>query len=194
MSLARQFLVGGNVSLAEVNCDTAVFHDPTQYVLDQIRQLAFRTAVAAGNMTDMQTLFFNSSLIDSGISNIRNWTQQVSVTQDQILVVYTISFPYLICAIIASLLAVAGVAPLYWRAWGLSRPYSFNPLEVANAFDAPLLAGLKIYGNGKDVAQQAGQIRVRYVNLGSTDSICPEDHEGTERIGLKARFVPDESL
>jgi hypothetical protein len=142
----------------------------------------------------MQTLFFNSSLIDSGISNIRNWTQQVSVTQDKILVVYTISFPYFICAIIASLLAVVGVAPLYWRAWGLSRPHSFNPLEVANAFDAPLLAGLKIDGKVKDVAQQAGQIRVRYVKLGRADNICPEELEGIEKFGLKARFVLDESL
>jgi hypothetical protein len=125
-----------------------------------MRLLAFRTAVAATKITDMNDLFYNTSLIEPGLPFIQNWTQSVNVTGTETLTVYTI--PHLACAVVASLLGVAAVAPLYYGWWELRRDVSFNPLEVANVFDAPILKHVNRNVTAWRIAKQAGFRRVRY--------------------------------
>jgi hypothetical protein len=127
-----------------------------------MRLLVFRTAVAATKITDMNDLFYNASLIEPGLPFIRNWTQSVNVTSTETLTVYTVAIPYLACAVVASLLGVAAVAPLYYGWWELGRDVSFNPLEVANAFDAPILKHVDRNVTARRIAKQAGFRRVRY--------------------------------
>lgn len=127
-----------------------------------MRLLAFRTAVAATQITDMNNLFYNTSLIEPGLPFIQNWTQSVNVTSTETLTVYTIAIPYLACAVVASLLGVVAVAPLYYGWWELGRDVSFNPLEVANAFDAPILKHVDRNVTAWRIAKQAGFRRVRY--------------------------------
>jgi hypothetical protein len=127
-----------------------------------MRELAFRTAVHAAQITDEQLLFFNKSLIDRGRPLIQNWTQSVQVNDEQKLAVYTISIPYMIAAALVSLLAVPAVSRLYFGWWELGRNVSLDPLEVAKAFDAPHLEIVNGNAEGQDVAKRVGLERVRY--------------------------------
>lgn len=127
-----------------------------------MREIAFRTAVAAASTANMAILFGNTSLIDTSLPLIKNWTQTVEYRARETRTVYSISYPYLLCAVVVSLLGVVAVIPLYDGWWELGRPVSFNPLEIAKAFDAPILE--RVDGNPvkEQIVEQSGLERVRY--------------------------------
>ncbi|KAF2184724.1 hypothetical protein K469DRAFT_739323 [Zopfia rhizophila CBS 207.26] len=157
--LAKRF-INGNINA--VNCSTT-FSDPTQFVLDRLREMAFRTAVAAGNVTDNNTLFGLPSLVEEGFPLTQNWTQKVALAGEKYVVTYSISIPYLVCAGIASLLAVVAIAPFYWNWREMPVSLSFNPLDVANAFDAPLLQDAYCEKTIQDyVRKESGLRRLKY--------------------------------
>jgi hypothetical protein len=134
--LAKRF-INGNIN--SVSCSTT-FSDPTQFVLNRLHDMAFRTAVAAAAITNPVLLFGNAQLAKQGQSLAQTWTQDVDVTGQRHFPAYMVSIPYLVCAVVCSLLAVAAILPLYWNARGdIVILRSFNPLDVAHLFDAPLL-------------------------------------------------------
>jgi hypothetical protein len=74
--LAKRF-INGNIN--KVNCSTT-FGDPTQCVLNRLREMAFRTAVAAAAVSDSALLSENAQLAQQHSSRAQNWTQNVDVT------------------------------------------------------------------------------------------------------------------
>jgi hypothetical protein len=133
--LAKRFIQG---DINNVSCNTT-FADPTQFVLDRLRDIAFRTAVVAATVADPVLLFGNAELAQEGLSRVQNWTQNVEFIGQRHVVVYTVSIPFLACAVACSLLAVLAIVPLYWNARSEGVVLgSFNPLNVAHRFDAPL--------------------------------------------------------
>jgi hypothetical protein len=100
-----------------------------------MKEIAFRTAVfVANNITSP------ASYIQWNPSLISNWTQTVTLESKESQVVYSVSVPYIISAVVMSLLSIVAVVPLLlgWKAVPV-RSLSFNPLTVATAFDAPLM-------------------------------------------------------
>lgn len=167
--LARQFING---DINNVNCNTT-FRDPTQYVLNSLRQVAFRTAVTAGaaNIAEPNVLFGNSTLAQESAALTRNWTQDVNVSGRRSIVAFSVSIPYLACAVVCSLLAVLAIVPLYWTARSERiAPPSFNPLDVARMFDAPLLRDAREEDIEDYVRKHDGLRRVRYGVRESDDS------------------------
>jgi hypothetical protein len=157
--LSKRFIHG---DINNVSCSTT-FGDPTQFVLDRLREVVFRTAVAAAAVADPVILFGNAELAQEGLSLARNWTQNVDLVGQRHLVAYAVNIPLLACAVACSLLAVVAIVPLYWKARSESLVLrSFNPLDVAHAFDAPLFQ----YIHDKDmetyVRKDQGLKRVRY--------------------------------
>ncbi|KAJ4341956.1 hypothetical protein N0V95_007052 [Ascochyta clinopodiicola] len=139
--LAKRFING---SIWDLPCNTT-FGDPTQFVLNRLREMAFRTAVGAA-AAEPNLLFgepfeeANAKVVEEGLSLTRNWTQSIDVIGQRRVVAYAVSMPYLACAIVFSLLAVGSIAPLYWTSKGDETfTRSFNPLDTAQVFDAPLL-------------------------------------------------------
>ncbi|ERF74873.1 hypothetical protein EPUS_03257 [Endocarpon pusillum Z07020] len=160
--LAQQFINDDAVnSLNSINCNTT-FDDPSQYVVDRIREIAFRTSVAAATVTNNTILFGNDSLITSGLPLIRNWTQTVSYTGRSTQTVYSVSTAYLISAVVVSLLGVVAIAPLYWGWWELGRDVSFNPLEVAKAFHAEILIDADWNMSKEGLVKMVGEREVSY--------------------------------
>jgi hypothetical protein len=156
--LAKRFING---DINNVNCSTT-FEDPTQFVLNRLREMAFRTAVAAAAVADSVLLFGNAELAQQDLSRAQNWTQNVDVTGQRQFVAYTVSMPYLICAVICSLLAVVAILPLYWNARGdILDLHSFNPLDIANVFNAPLLQDVHEADVGSYVRKEEGLRRVQ---------------------------------
>lgn len=122
--------------------------------------IAFRTAVAVANVTDMNDLFGLPSLVEQGLPLTQNWTQQVALTGERYMVTFSISILYLICSILSSLLAVVAIAPLYWNSWkGRAAPLSFNPLDVARVFEAPLLRDMEHEKNIEEYLRKENGLR-----------------------------------
>jgi hypothetical protein len=173
--LAKRF-IDGNINNA--SCSTT-FADPTSFVLDRLREIAFRSAVLAASIADPVLLFGSAELAEEGLARAQNWTQDVDVMGQTRVVAYTISFPFLACAVAASLLAVVAIAPLYWQARKeILVRRSFNPLDVAQVFDAPLLTEVEEKDMETYVRKEQGLRRVR----------C----EAKEADGGAVRIVPED--
>ncbi|KAH8656647.1 hypothetical protein BGZ60DRAFT_532226 [Tricladium varicosporioides] len=137
------------------NCNVT-WNDPMQDVLDSLREIMFRSAVEMpkSNLTDfwaamseLQTWWMvptDSDLSPHGnYSTAGNWTQTVHYVGTETRVVYRTNWTFAAFATVVSLLGVVACAPLYWGWWELPRDgaKSFNPIIVADAFDAPLMRG-----------------------------------------------------
>jgi hypothetical protein len=175
--LAKRFIHG---DINNISCSTT-FEDPTQFVLDRLREMAFRTAVVAATVADPVLLFGDAELVQEGLSRAQNWTQDVELIGQRHIVAYTVSIPFLVCAIACSLLAIVAIVPLYWKARSeMMVVRSFNPLDVAHVFGAPLLQ----YVHEKDmetyVRKEQGLRRVRCSSKESDDS----DNVGAVRVLL----------
>lgn len=177
--LAKRF-IDGNINA--INCSTT-FSDPTQFVLNRLREIAFRTAVAAAGIADPVILFGTPDLAQQGLPLAQNWTQTILVNGERTVVAYGLSIPYLICAIVCSLLAVVAIMPLYWNPTSEQLiPLSFNPLEVALMFNATLLQDARGRNVEQYVRKEQGLRRVRCGVAGSDKSDTFDD----------ARIIVDE--
>lgn len=176
--------------VGDADCGTT-FDDPTQvfvlyirtlssistanqikYVFDKLRAIAFRTAVAAARVTDNATLFGPAEEVEQGYPLIGNWTQQVALKGEKRVSSFSISIPYLVCAVILSLLSVLAMAPTYWKLWTRKTILlTFNPLEVAHVFGAPILQHadsektMEAY-----IRKESGLRRIKHVTEESDDA------------------------
>lgn len=124
------------------------FSDPMDDMLDKMREIAFRTSVRAGrdlaNATDAeQTVRFSGSATHS---------------------IYVTDFRYMAAAAALSIASIVAISITFYGWWELGRYVSLTPLDIAKAFDAPLLAPL---GSNLDLSMKKnlGSIaaeRVRY--------------------------------
>ncbi|KAI8935042.1 hypothetical protein NX059_008706 [Plenodomus lindquistii] len=94
-------------------------------MLDIMREIAFRAAVAVGK--------------DKSVHNVTNAPQRVEYQGSQIRSIYVTEFRYMVAAAILSLCSVFAVGATFYGWWELGRPFSMSPLELAKAFDAPVL-------------------------------------------------------
>jgi hypothetical protein len=181
-SLAKRFIHG---DITNTSCSTT-FGDPTQFVLDRLREVAFRTAVVAATVADPVMLFGDAELAQEGLSPAQNWTQDVDLIGQRRSATYTVSIPFLACAIACSLLAVVAIVPLYWKARSeISVLRSFNPLDVAHVFDAPLLQDLHEKDIETYMRKEQGLRRVRCFSKGLNNG----DGVGAMRILLENRDI-----
>jgi hypothetical protein len=100
---------------------------------------------------------------EQNFTTAKNWTQSVNYIGTEMKPVYRTNWNYMAVAIVVSLLGVLGVAPLYygWRDIPKSNIGSFNPIEIAKAFNAPLLDVVES-ARMSDIIGQVGGERVKY--------------------------------
>jgi hypothetical protein len=174
-SLVRRFIQG---DVTNISCSTT-FGDPTQFVLDRLREVAFRTAVVAATIANPVILFGNAEVAQEGLSRTQNWTQNIDLIGQRRSTTYTVSIRFLVCAIACSLLAVVAIVPLYWKARSeILVLRSFNPLDVAHVFDAPLLQNFHEKDMESYVRKEQGLRRVQWVSKESDNG----DDAGAMRI------------
>lgn len=81
-------------------------------------------------------------------------------------------------AFAATIVCVLLVLPSYWGFWELGRPFTLSPIEIANAFQAPVLVqcqhehGLNC-AHASDVVKVAGREQVRYTACQQPDQAEP---------------------
>ncbi|KAK4503410.1 hypothetical protein PRZ48_004325 [Zasmidium cellare] len=124
------------------------FNDPVPDLLQQARELMFRTALMGSNETHRQTIELN----------------QVRTAG-----VYQSNYAYLGAAAAVSLIAILIVLGTFNQFWLLGRKVSMSPIETAKAFDAPVLKGVIPNKEVKEIVKDVGMRAVQYGGLRGPD-------------------------
>ncbi|CAN9395449.1 unnamed protein product [Alternaria alternata] len=103
----------------------ATIQDPMDQMLDALREITFRTAIHAGK--------------DTSTHNVTNAVQSIEYRGYQLQSIYITDPKYMVAAAILSVLGIIAVSATFYGWWELGRPFSMGPLELASAFEAPLL-------------------------------------------------------
>jgi hypothetical protein len=114
-------------------------------IINTMREIAFRTSIAAAS---------KASLAGS--------TQSVPYNCTATQIVYVTNYSYLFIAVAISLLGVLAVISTFWGWWEDGREISVSPLEIAKAFDAPLLVSADGNATAKELIVQIGGHEVKY--------------------------------
>lgn len=131
--------------------------DPTIELLRKINTLSF---VAALYLKGQPT---------TDVQNRANMTSQTALSSvTGIVEEYTTDFNYVAGALVATFVTMLLVLPVYWGFWQLGRKVTLGPLEIANAFNAPIIKPDNVkgqHGDFEEVLQEVGKRRVRYGQL-----------------------------
>lgn len=145
-SLANQFMAG---DLGALINHTVYWTDPTDYMLNQLRQIAFRMSLQAAKDD----------------ANASNATQTVSYTGTSTKTIFTTNFSLVAVAASLNILAVVAILPTYYGWWALKRKSSMSPLETARAFAAPLLRDAGANGGWREILEKVGERSVKYTKV-----------------------------
>jgi hypothetical protein len=138
------------VELCRIN-----FRDPMDDLLQEARDLMFRTAMATANSSHAQTVVSSETVT---------------------MPIYETYWAFMAIAASFSVVAVVVVTGLFHGYWHLGRAVTLSPVEMAKAFDAPLLRGEDPNGMIETLVTRAGDKEVRY---GEVDGV----YEGTSANG-----------
>ncbi|KAJ5094478.1 hypothetical protein N7456_010339 [Penicillium angulare] len=140
------------------------FSDPTDDMLTNIHELMFRTALSAG----------------SGNSTFE---QKIMLQQTKDELVFKSHFEYLAGAVGLMFVTLTLVACTYRGWWQLGRKMTLSPIEIARAYNAPLLLGNGISANAdvELLLEKIGGAQVRY---GEVVNDTPGAQRGNLGFGL----------
>ncbi|PMD37659.1 hypothetical protein L207DRAFT_493212 [Hyaloscypha variabilis F] len=156
--IANQFL-NLNVLGSGGVCNYA-FNDPTDTLLTSSRELIFRAAVNAANSSNLQSF---------------------PATQVLEVPVYQSHYLYLALGSGFTFLAIIFVLPTFFGYWHLGRRVSMSPIEIAKAFNAPLLRELDSNAEASELCESLGEMGVRY-GIVSTGSMNDKSEGVKERV------------
>lgn len=144
------------------------YTDPFEDLLDSLNRLAFRTG--ARSVQDFErgsgtALGGFAGLLDPGQST----QQTVSGYKTGSWNAYETNFAWFYGATAAEVLCILLILPTFWGWWKIGRAVSFSPLEIAKAFDAPLLAACNSNLAAEDLAKATEERLVRYGAAGALD-------------------------
>ncbi|OCL14127.1 hypothetical protein AOQ84DRAFT_281733 [Glonium stellatum] len=133
-----EHLVPDNTTFGTCNM---TWTDPMPEILTGIREIMFRTAIAATNATTRQTF---------------------PATETVTLAIYVSHYGYLTAAFTVMVLSVSLVFPIFIGWWQLGRKVTLSPIEVASAFEAPLFIKSQASGEVKMLLKGFGDTDIKY--------------------------------
>lgn len=143
------------------------WNDPTDDILTAFNEMMFRSAIrSAGNVTGGLNL---------EVPNAANktFTSQSTVNATQSLThnIFLTNFTYLVGAAAVMTLAILVVIPTFYGFWHLGRSISLDPIEIAKAFDAPILGGAAALSNADIdlLVKTVGKRRIVYGEMLQAD-------------------------
>lgn len=125
------------------NCNQS-FSDPTIDMVRAVHDIAFRSAIAAVNST----------------TPVKSYpaVQVRSVNR------YKANWAYLAASLAVTIIGVAMIVPSFYGWWQLGRKVSLNPIEMAEAFNAPVLQQQDVVHKDADhLLELVGDRKVKYV-------------------------------
>lgn len=170
------------------NLEAITFRDPTNDVVRGMRELMFRMAIAAAqNPTSGAWIGSNvrpgANKTTGGVYNSSAPAFNITATahETRSLTVYGTDYLYLGLGLAWVMLVVALIAPIFWGFWHLGRTVSLSPLEIAQAFDSPLFAGVGTNIRLEGLRKAVGSRKVRYGEVLVAQSHSASDMTGTGR-------------
>ena len=127
-------------SMRYANC-SLFFRDPTEDLIRAIRDMMFRTAVAAADTPNAQFV-----------------TAQQVVEQP----IYKSQYLYMALAVLFSALGWLAILPVFVGWWHVGRTVSMSPIETAKAFKAPMLESSDSNADASILLREVGDRPVRY--------------------------------
>jgi hypothetical protein len=110
--------------------------------------------------------------------------QNVTTVQQAYGIHYKTNFGFMAGAVVSMVLCVILVLPSYWKFWELGRPVSLAPVEIANAFRAPVLDSSKA-SNAMvgDLLREVGDRRVMFGQMSAGGRLAVEEVGKVKRVG-----------
>jgi hypothetical protein len=164
-----------NVTLDSINY-TATWSDPTDDMISMAHELTLRAAIATTDTlvitlrdddeietTPNSLTQFQPEIGSPNLTLVNRTTSQaVKVMIASEGGMYETQPEWLAGAFAVIVMTCLSIIPTYWGWWRLGRPVSMSPLEIAKAFDAPLMQQTDPNGSAADHLRTLGDMRVRY--------------------------------
>jgi len=137
--------------------------DPTLDVLNSIRELTFRSAIAFSDPSNKQL---------------------VNGTEETLVVIYTLEKGYLAGGLVVNLLCVLVVVWLFKGCWFLDRKVTLSPVEIANAFDSPITRGADPNTEVDMLLEQIGGRTVKFgaFSSGNELGVSSQEENGLSQL------------
>ncbi|SPO01849.1 uncharacterized protein DNG_04522 [Cephalotrichum gorgonifer] len=120
---------------------SVTWSDPTPIILEAMRELTFRAAIAFSTDSDNQI---------------------VHGTQQEVVNKYALHFGYLSGSLACILIGALTVTGFFQGYWLLGRKVSMSPLEIATAFQAPLTTDADSNAKSSALLKQVGHQKAKY--------------------------------
>lgn len=154
-----------NTSAADThNCAQPIFADPTDDLIQAVRSLMFRTAVSACQPPDIQHVISQ----DTGSHPV-----------------YKTNYTYLWLGCLVTALGWLATVPIFNKWWHVGRHVTMSPIEIARAFQAPMLQSSDPNARVGDLLKEVGMRSVRY------GAVAKSGPHGSEDLGM---HDPDDVL
>ncbi|KAL9070886.1 MAG: hypothetical protein Q9157_005662 [Trypethelium eluteriae] len=150
----------------QTDCAPA-WKDTTQQILTTLNELMFRTSIYTAATFNESYL---KSLIDEGL----NVSTTVHGKRIDPVNVFQVNYYYYLAAALIEFLAAFVIFIAFHGWWRLGRDVSFSPLEIAKAFDAPLLRDVESNSSAIEIARRIGERKITY-------GVLDEDKDGKGR-------------
>ncbi|KAL2066023.1 hypothetical protein VTL71DRAFT_2094 [Oculimacula yallundae] len=164
--IAATYLTATDEEFVNIGNTCAVqFSDPTADIMRALNEITFRIGLGATN----------------GSTPVANYT----VLQTKPVNRYKATPAYWASSLGITLLSIAMIIPSFYGWWQLGRKVSLNPIEMAEAFNAPVLQHEDLHKDADHLLELVGERKVKYV---------PVEHElGEGGLVKKMEIVDVES-
>jgi hypothetical protein len=177
-----------------------VWSDPTDDMINMAHELTLHAAITTTdtlvitrwNQPDLETTpnLLTQGQPEIGSPNLtfvnRTISHDAEVTMTFEEAVYEVQPQWLAGAFALIVIACLSILPTYWGWWHLGRPVSMSFLEIAKAFDAPLMHRANPNGTFEDHLRSVGDTCVRYGSHATT--VQELESDTTERLTHRPKF------
>jgi hypothetical protein len=153
--------------------------DPREGVMAKLNEFMFRTGVYTAQHYGKDYL---RSRLDHDVE-LESSVEGMIVSPVE---VFNSNMSYFAGAASVQLLAILAILITFWGFWDLGRSSSLSPLEIAKAFDAPLLSDVLSNSSGREIEKIEGGRKVRY---GAIDEDFENASSEDTRTGERQRLV-----
>ena len=138
---ANRYAVLGNTDTQPYANYTLSFSDPVNDLVQSVRDLMFRAAVAA---------------------TANSTSQYVTAKQTSNQPIYQSNYMYMVLAAVCTALGWLATLPVFIGWWHVGRKVSLSPIETAKAFKAPMLRNTDSNADADALLKEVGNRKIRY--------------------------------
>ncbi|KAF7185182.1 hypothetical protein HII31_13457 [Pseudocercospora fuligena] len=153
-------------SLDGYKCERS-WSDPTQDIISDFNSILVRSGIAVASSSNTR------SRIDPGLSI----NQTVTGQETRWLNVFRTDLRWFAGAAVFEILAIVAIIPVYFGWWKLGVRVTMSPLEIAKAFEAPLLNNVNSAAGSRGIVNDMGDVKIAF---GTAEAKVVDERLGKE--------------